>query len=728
MLECRACVLRCIRAIAGDAFKSHHVARRRLSLTPRLPHEALRKYASPAIAAKNEDDVLLPGKQPIREESGSGNSNGKKQKSVAIRDEKALKIELKWLSDPVKLAEHVHYTLRNSKPDKALDLCRLASKKQEVIVSWNHVVDWYMSKGKIDDALKVYNEMKKRAQFPDSHTYVLLLRALAKKPGFHSAEVKESNVVKALSIYNSMSSPTSRVKPSIFHTNAVLTVCRDALDMDALWGVVSKLPAHGAGAPDHQTYSIILTAIRLGAFGKDPDPYLHNISARRTAAVQEGRKIWQEIIAKWRAGEIHIDEQLVCAMAQLLLFSKRMQDWDDVLSLVQQTMKIERLIPPLDHSDRKAEHVPQDNDARESEPEPQEDSEGYTDTPSRKAFNSIQPLPRDAAHPYRPTTLAYVQPGNPTLSFLIEACTQLLIPKTAAKYWDHLTTTFDLKPDVANFHSQLRLLGKSRASAKAAQLVREGMPAAGIEPKNQTFRIAMSACVRDKKNQNVLTHARSLVDVMEKVSSDPDVHTLIQYFNLACSTDNGPKIVAALDRLDPLVHNLRSRVTYGADDTGIMPEANLVDKEETLRFFSVMVGTIDTLLNRALVPRSDYAQWHARRSQLVQFIERSRRRLERERSRLEDEGRIKFDRKTAGLRLSDGRRVEKSGMPMSKVEWAARKLRWNGQKERKREAGRVRAKGLMGWDVGQAKNSGGFADSEMELAGGGGGTGIGVGR
>lgn len=592
-----------------------------------------------------------------------------------------------------------------------------------------------MQRHRIDEAIKIYNEMKKRAQFPDGYTYILLLRGLAK--GHHHGQVvKESNVAKAVSVYNSMFSPTSRVKPGVHHTNAVLRVCSAALDMDALWGIAARMPSRGAGAPDHMTYTTLLNAIRHGAFGRNPEETaLEQVTRMRDKAVQEGRRIWQEVIPKWRGGEIHIDEELVCAMGRLLLISRRMGDWDDVLNLVQQTMKMERLVPPLGHPERHTEHVPQDEEVLEAEPEPEEDSEGYSDTPSTMAFRPIQPLPPDSAYPNRPTSLAWVQPGNATLGMLIDACTNLRTPKTAVAYWALLTGTYDVKPGIINFQAQLKLHSKNRASAKAAALLRDDMVAAGIEPKNQTFRLAMAVCVRDKNNPNVLDHARTVVDVMEKTRPDLDIHTLIQYLNLALATDDGPKIVGVLDRLDPIVHNLRSRITYGTDETGHMtPQEHLTEKEEIVQFFQTIVGVIDTLMNRGLVPRDDYQHWHARRSQLTQFIGRARVGVERLRTKLEF-GELEATTKD-GRRQRERSETEVVGRPrpqMNKSEWALKTFRWKGRREQARERSRlegfkgwndewkpVKDEKLRNWDGRQAKEvveNPGFADSAMELSG-----------
>ena len=719
MFECRACVLRYIRAIAGDSIPAQHLTRRRL-LAPQPSYLPTRRRVSTVVASKNgAKDTLLPGKQPV-EEATAAIEKPSKQRVLTIPDEKNLKVELRYLGDRVKLAEHVHYTLRCQKPEKALNLCRLTSKQDQVIVSWNHCIDWHMSQNKIDDAIKIYNEMKKRAQFPDSFTYSLLLRGLAK--GHHHGQIiKDSNVSKAVSIYNSMSSPTSRVKPTILHTNAVLRVCSAALDMDALWGIASKLPTNGPGAPDRVTYSILLNAIRHGAFGKNPESLLvEQTESRRHQAIQEGRRIWQQIIPKWRAGEIHIDEELVCAMGRLLLISRRMQDRDDVLNLVRQTMNIERQIAPLGSEERRIEHVPEDQDLPEPEPET-EDSEGYMNAPSTKAFNVVTPLPRDSSKSKRPGSLSWVQPGNPTLSLVIDACKFMWTPKTAVAYWELLTQTHGVKPDLANFHAQLKLLGKNRASAKAAALLNEGMPAAGVEPKFQTFRLAMSVCARDKNNRNVLDHAWSIIEVMQKTSADLDIHTLIQYVGIALSTEDGAKISTMLEQVQPIEADLYDKIIPTANSASHAKFSSVDSStgEEAVHFFQALTGAIDTLINRALVPKESFPQWQARKNQLNAYISQAKTDLGMYHPRAESARSERQMRpaKTYGTRDSN----EEPGRPMqmSKTEWALKVLKHKEKTRVWREKNRQRAIALKNWDVGQSATGrargSGFADTPLEL-------------
>ena len=70
-----------------------------------------------------------------------------------------LEIELRWLKDPVRLADHTVKLLRDDDFLKALEIVRLASKDVECTVSWNHLIDYEMSKAKVTNAVKLYNEV-----------------------------------------------------------------------------------------------------------------------------------------------------------------------------------------------------------------------------------------------------------------------------------------------------------------------------------------------------------------------------------------------------------------------------------------------------------------------------------------------------------------------------------------------------------------------------------------
>jgi hypothetical protein len=74
-------------------------------------------------------------------------------------DDLLIRKQLKHLQDPLKLAQHVRETLREDDFESALAIVRAASKDNQCIVSWNHLIDWQLSKGKMKDAIKTYNEV-----------------------------------------------------------------------------------------------------------------------------------------------------------------------------------------------------------------------------------------------------------------------------------------------------------------------------------------------------------------------------------------------------------------------------------------------------------------------------------------------------------------------------------------------------------------------------------------
>ncbi|EME88746.1 uncharacterized protein MYCFIDRAFT_126984, partial [Pseudocercospora fijiensis CIRAD86] len=563
MLECRACVLRSIRAIAGDAYGTASILQRPLILTPQPANRPTRRRLATATAtatAAAETNAVeqdeLSGLEPVAQPT-TDIIRSKRGGTIVVSNEKALRKELIHLKDRVKLADHVHYILRDNKSEKALDLCRLASREMRCTVAWNHVIAWNLEKGKVKQALEVYNEMKKRAQWPDSYTYMRLFQGLMDKP---------EHLGKAVAIYNSMSSPTSKVKPSAMHINAVLRACSLALDMDALWGVVAHLPDTGPNAADTTTYTTILQAIRHAAMGDEQDPQL--MESQRQEAVNEGRRIWQEIIHKWRAGDLIIDEQLVTAMANLLLISRRLKDTDDVLSLVHQTTNLERLIAPLGSPERNVQHLPRSMSTLDPEyngttqPGRQHhrvaDPEGFVPSPAASAFKPVTPLVRDSSRPKRGTALAWVKPGNGILSALFRACRIMRIPKIAYAYWDVITAPpYRLEPDLSNFKEVLRMYRINRAADKAASTVEKAHNEYGVRPTPATYQLAMAVCARDHKNRRIMDTASRIIDDMMEHLEQPDIVTLEQYLSLALATSDGPQIVSALMHLMPVAERMQ---------------------------------------------------------------------------------------------------------------------------------------------------------------------------
>lgn len=70
-----------------------------------------------------------------------------------------LELEVRWLKDPLRLGDKTFKLLRKDQVEKALAIVRLVSNDIECTVSWNHLIDWHMSKGQVSEATKLYNEV-----------------------------------------------------------------------------------------------------------------------------------------------------------------------------------------------------------------------------------------------------------------------------------------------------------------------------------------------------------------------------------------------------------------------------------------------------------------------------------------------------------------------------------------------------------------------------------------
>ena len=79
-----------------------------------------------------------------------------------------LQTALKWTGgDALKLAKSVLDKLKIGDPQKALEMVRLSEKLPgadgekgvDSVVSWNHIMDFYMCKGSTREAFRVFNEV-----------------------------------------------------------------------------------------------------------------------------------------------------------------------------------------------------------------------------------------------------------------------------------------------------------------------------------------------------------------------------------------------------------------------------------------------------------------------------------------------------------------------------------------------------------------------------------------
>ncbi|KAI9885798.1 MAG: hypothetical protein M1823_002377 [Watsoniomyces obsoletus] len=504
-------------------------------------------------------------------------------------------------------------------------------------------------------------------QLPDAHTFTILLRGLADHPQYSSA------VRRAKDLYHSMQKANSPVKPSIIHTNAMLKVCARHKDMDTLWNVLEKVPDMGPNSPDAWTWTSILNAMReeiiIRPLAEEGNPSKNEVmqtenekdsqqqaiskdeqqedadnedemvnggprnlheQIKREQTILQARRLWGGIIQRWRRGILHMDAQLVQSMGMILLASSQPRNWDDVFSLVEQTMGIPRMIPKLTSSSSssgsskkvspgiatwktsppKGQRRPWDEkDQIEGHLNPGTPSpEAYGpefdarigDSPSPSSFSSSSSSTTTA----ETDTAAYAIPTQATLSMLLEASRLLRNNKAATGYWNYLTNSssstqesqhpspppphpdqrrrgisdnIEMKkilPDANNYHTYLRVLRLMRSSFKAVSLLEEmvsksqertrgGRRAVSISPVPKTFLITMSVCARDKRNPSQLIHANRVLSLMSSSLADPDIATIQRYFDLMESQKDEDVLRDGLERLFPIVMNLRGMLIYG---------------------------------------------------------------------------------------------------------------------------------------------------------------------
>ncbi|KAL8816971.1 MAG: hypothetical protein Q9223_004105, partial [Gallowayella weberi] len=403
------------------------------------------------------------------------------------------------------------------------------------------------------------------------------------------------------------------VKPNIIHTNAALKTCALSRDMDALWGIAAKLPSKGMGAPNNLTYTTILNAIRTVAWHNDKvlgEEAWEEKSQRRQRAVMQGRQMWEEIVPRWRAGDLWIDEELVCAMGRLLLLGSTQQDYEDILTLVEQVMSIPRQKRPLPEPRGDAFSKEQTADTLKAadaenfgiQEDTQDDSSVQMEMneddlgppPSTPALNRNTAVTDVFRSQPIPPRISVARPGRNTLSLLLDTCVRLRAIPSAQAYWGLLTDhagPYDIVPDSENYHMYLRVLRVQRSSKAAAGLITD-MYSGELKAMNmlqpKTFRIAFSAFVRDKMNPRVMEYTTPVLRIMYKALPEPDIKALDMFLQVAVArvrTDFRITL-AALRELQTGTRLLRNYITYGYEDGVVTDEV----KSEAAGFAKRLIG------------------------------------------------------------------------------------------------------------------------------------------
>ena len=162
---------RCLRNFIGDLPQVSIPSRSTLTPSVSGRTSSARSYTS---FAAQEKLIADPSGYGNKVEGGSTLKSNTRQKWIESRGvrpawkekpeeasgiDRETALELKRLQDPLKMADYVRKKLLKDKFEEAQTLVRAQSKHAQVVVSWNHLISWQLSKGSLNAALKTYNEV-----------------------------------------------------------------------------------------------------------------------------------------------------------------------------------------------------------------------------------------------------------------------------------------------------------------------------------------------------------------------------------------------------------------------------------------------------------------------------------------------------------------------------------------------------------------------------------------
>lgn len=609
MFVCRACLRKSAGAVAAEARLSIQPLRAIPTYTPRaafLSTVAVRDRRSDRRPERRRDE-LPPSELPSEEPTAEDIIAKKRQKQLEF----AVGKHLQYLKDPLKIAEHVLATLAKDRYDEALLLVRTASRDTNVTVSWNHLIDYLMKQQRLNAAIKLYNEMKKRAQGPDARTYTIIFRGCA------ASEHPKLAVHEALRIYNSMLSHGT-VQPNVIHMNCVLEVCGRAGDLESMFTVLKSVNKN-IRTPDHQTFTIVLNSLR---YGRTTDPSLSEEDIKRDneVALARARLVWEDVWARYKDGQLTLDERLICAMGRNLLLSEDRKDKEHVLQLVHDTMGV----PRFDLSETASPPI---------EPPSVTEPESGPDVPT-------PPKSANLAPPFG--SLVVPKPSNNALSLVLLCLETTKRSSVVSKYWDHFTKVYGVQPDKDNYIRYLKVLSRARASSAAANVITT-IPAGLLAP--LIFRMGLSTCTHDNLNRHGFENATRIYNIMITKSRYPDPLAMRLFLQTAraCVRHHyeqhrgddeagarslGKQIYTALELMWTPFRTLMTSFSY--PDADKRPTRSPAEKwhltegqvQEALAVASRMIAAIDKLYTEKIVSDEELKVVVTRRNILSRLLDR----------------------------------------------------------------------------------------------------------
>lgn len=177
MLVCHACMRRSLQAFVGKSAVLSSYPHSKSPIRSRIPiNQRDRLSQRPFSSFHSRGSSAVPQELLRGTEDPSANRRQQWLESRGIRPahkpvkgtadtDYVVRKHLTYLKDPLKLADFVLRALRNDEFENTIMVVRAASKNIQCIVSWNHLIDWQLSKGRMNAAIKLYNEVFQRQQF-----------------------------------------------------------------------------------------------------------------------------------------------------------------------------------------------------------------------------------------------------------------------------------------------------------------------------------------------------------------------------------------------------------------------------------------------------------------------------------------------------------------------------------------------------------------------------------
>ena len=147
MLSCKYCIRNLLKAVIDNSPSFSSLASSRpFSIYHRsylrVRQEKLARLPQPVRPVQTKD-VRQDRQRAVRKQAKTREAAGM----------------LKYLEDPLKLANHVSGLLRQNKFEDALNIAQIAGKDRSATVSWNHLINHEMNRGRTTSALKIYNDV-----------------------------------------------------------------------------------------------------------------------------------------------------------------------------------------------------------------------------------------------------------------------------------------------------------------------------------------------------------------------------------------------------------------------------------------------------------------------------------------------------------------------------------------------------------------------------------------